>query len=125
MAGSVTTVNPVMLTSTLSDKQVACPGDIVKFTCVTRGSLIIAWLSDNYIDGRVEFASVDVGRPRVINSNAVATLVSAEVVNEIRILTSQLMITITSDYLNSTITCLHVGLLINASISLGIPGVLV
>lgn len=117
----------VMITSGIPAKQLACPGEQIIFTCVTRGSLIISWKSDEYIGAggtRVEFAAVDVGKDVQINPNAAATLVSAEVINGTRILTSKLTVTATSDYQNPSITCLHVGLLINATISFQLLGIL-
>ena len=122
----VVSTQDVTITSTKSNRPLSvCPGEEVNFTCVTRGSLIIAWLSDEYIGAggtRVEFAAVDVGKSQEINPNTVAILVSAEVINGTRILTSQLMVTAMSEYLNPSVTCLHVGHLINMTISFVVSG---
>ena len=114
-----------MVATTISDKQVVCPGDQVNFTCETRGSDIIAWTSKEYINRggtRVDFAAFNVGVTMRIGKNTVATLVSADVINGIRVLVSQLMITVSPLYQNPSITCLHVGLLINATVSFVVPG---
>ena len=115
----------VTITTTFSNKQPVCPGDQVNFTCETRGSDIIAWISEEYINRggtRVEFAAFDVGVTMQIGQNAVITLVSADVFNGIRVLTSQLMITVSPLYQNPSITCLHVDFLINATVSFVVPG---
>ena len=116
----------VMMSSTISNKQSVCPGEQLNFTCVTMGSLIIGWEGE-YIGARsrVEFAAVDLDETIQINHNTLATLVSSDYINGTRVLTSRLMITVSRDYQNPSVTCLHVGSLINASISfslLGIPG---
>ena len=115
----------VTIATTISDKQPVCPGDQVNFTCETRGSDIIAWISKEYINRggtRVEFTAFDMGAIMRFGQNTVATLVSAEIINGIRVLKSQLMITVTPLYQNPSITCLHVGLLINATVSFVVPG---
>ena len=116
-ATDIATPINVALTSTLLFKKFSYSGDVVTFICVTKGSVSIVWFSDQYIDGHVEFAAVDDGVPRQINPNVVATLVSAEVVNGTQILTSQLMITVTSDYANPLVTCLHVSDMTNVTAS--------
>ena len=115
----------VTITSTISDKHLVCPGDQVNFTCVTRGSDIIAWISKEYIDRggtRVEFAAFNEGETMRFGQSTVVTLVNADIVNGIRVLISRLTITVSSDYLNPSVTCLHVGLLINATVFFMVPG---
>ena len=115
----------VTLTSTLIFGRITYPGHEVIFTCVARGSMRLAWNSDEYIGGdQVEFTSGDVGRSQVINSSAVATLVSTEVVNGTLILTSHLSITVKSDCLNPSVTCTRGSSLTNATISFEVlPGI--
>ena len=114
----------VTINSTISSGQLVCPGDQVNFTCETRGSDIIAWTSKEYIGSggaRVEFSFLDVKTMKV-DQNTVATLISADNVNGIRTLISRLTITVSPSYQNPSITCLHVGRLINATISFVVPG---
>ena len=118
----------VTINSTISSERPVCPGDQVNFTCETRGSDIIAWTSVEYINpqtggARIEFSAFDVGVIRRIDKNTVATLVSAvDSVNEIQTLISLLTIKVSPLYRNPSITCLHVGLLINATVSFVVPG---
>ena len=99
----------VTLSVTLLYGKVSYPGDVVTCICVTRGSLSIVWYSNEYIgavgSAQVKFTSDDIGNQQVINSSTVATLVSAEVDNGTQILTSQLRITVSSDYQNPSVTC--------------------
>ena len=73
-------INGQTLSSNLTGEPL-CPGEIVIFTCETRGSAILAWTSDEYIESdgtRMELATFnDVGDTRTspINSNTVATLI--------------------------------------------------
>ena len=117
----------VTITSTISSERLVCPGDQVNFTCETRGSDIIAWTSVEYINPqtggtRIEFSAFDVGVIKQIDQNTVATLVSAESINEVRVLTSRLTIIVSPLYQNPSIACLHVGRLINATVSFVVPG---
>ena len=115
----------VTITSTISDENLVCPGEQVNFTCVTRGSDIIAWTSMEYIDpggARAEFPAFPVGTTQRFGQNTVATLVSADFVNGSRVLISRLMITVSADFLNPSVTCLHVGLLINDTVFFRVPG---
>jgi hypothetical protein len=115
----------VRITSTISSERPVCAGDQVDFTCETQGSDIIAWISKEYInsgDSDVEFSSFDVGTVTKINQNTVATLVSAGRVNGVRTLISRLTIIVSPLYQNPSITCLHVGRLINDTVSFVVPG---
>jgi hypothetical protein len=121
---TVSTEN-VTITSTISSEQPVCPEDRLNFTCETRGSDFIAWISKEYLnsDGsRVEFTFVDKGEIREINRNTVTTLVSADSINGIRVLISRLTIVVSPMYRNPSITCLHVGRLINDTVSFVVPG---
>ena len=112
VTGTAVAIENVTISSTISSTQRVCPGERITFTCVTRGSLITAWLSEEYIGAggvRVEFAAVDIGESVQIDQDTVATLISAEVVNSTRILTSQLTITATSQHQNPSV--IHVFML--------------
>ena len=103
-----------MLSSTLRDGHRTCPGDKVIFNCVTNGSASHAWRSDEYIGQggiQLEFASYDsqgfIRSNPASNIGTFATLIAIE--NRTQgIIRSQLEITVTSDYPNATISCLHV-----------------
>ena len=115
----------VTINSTISSERPVCPGNQVNFTCETRGSDIIAWTSEEYISPltggtRIEFSAFDVGVIRRIDKNTVATLVSAA--ENISSLISLLTIKVSPLYQNPSITCLHVGRLINATVSFVVPG---
>ena len=121
-AGFVTTNSDknVTLNSTLIFEEHSYPGFVVTFSCVTMGSASVTWLSDEYIgDDHVEFTSGDVGSSRVINSDihVEAILVSANVIDNILILTSELSINVSSDYRNPSVSCLHVDGLSSETIS--------
>ena len=107
----------IVLSSSLSEGQRVCPGDAITFTCVTNGSAILAWNSDDYIgQGGVQLEFPSHRNPGRIERNPAspigtqAVLISKEIEeNETQgILESQLNIIVTSDYPNPTINCLHV-----------------
>ena len=102
------------LSSTLFEVegQRGCPGHQVNFTCVTNGSLVLAWSNDEYIGengAQIEFTSADgVNRTKAssINPNTVATLVR---VNGTRVIESLLSITVLDSFPTASITCSDVG----------------
>ena len=63
--------------SSIPPGEVLCPGREVVFTCVTRGSEFIAWMSDDYIGGgrQLEFSTANEIGAKSRRSNALATLV--------------------------------------------------
>ena len=87
-----------------------CPGEEVVITCETRGSLIIAWASEEYIGYslRLAFTSVHlVGDTRIspMNPNTVATLIKSEMDGNVQVLQSKLRIIAS---INSTVMCINV-----------------
>ena len=89
----------VELTSTLPipEGQLVCPGDVVTFTCIIRGSptlinLVLVWISTNYIgeNAHLQFTTDDnmVGDidSSMINGDVVATVTSNTFINEVPIL---------------------------------------
>ena len=100
------------LSSTLLKGQRGCPGHQVNFTCVTNGSLVLAWSCDEYIGengAQIEFTSadgVDSTKASSINSNTVATLVR---INGTRVIESLLSITILVSFPTASVTCSDVG----------------
>ena len=92
-----------------------CPGDIVTFNCETRGSTILAWTSDEYIETggtRLAFGTFNsVGTEEIspLNPNTVATLISNTIEDGVPVLVSTLRIRALSQFLNSSVTCIHIG----------------
>ena len=107
----------ISLSSPLPGGQGVCPGDEIKFTCVTNGSGSHAWMSDEFI-GRggiqLEFASFD--SPGVVRrkpSLPMGTLARLNVKdiqeNETKgILESELNVIASSEYPVSNVSCLYV-----------------
>ena len=89
----------------------ACLGREVNFTCMTNGSLVMVWSSDEYIGingAELEFTSADgVGSTMRSSTNpsTVATLVS---INGTRVTESVLSITVL-DFPTASVTCSDVG----------------
>ena len=85
------------------------------FTCETRGSPILAWTSDEYIERggtQLEFATFnDVNDTRIspVNSKTIATLIANFEENGVRVLRSTLRIRALSGFLNSSVNCLGDG----------------
>ena len=100
-----------ILSSTLLEGQRACPGREVNFTCMTNGSLVMVWTSDEYIGingAELEFTSADgVGSMMRSSTNpsTVATLVS---INGTRVTESVLSITVL-DFPTASVTYSDVG----------------
>ena len=102
----------VTVTSDISPGDVLCPGDEVIFTCTTRDTRIIAWISDEYIGNRLEVRSgdsFDEVQRGSIDSNTTATLVNRSMESDtmIVVLVSQLRITVSSISLNPSVTCIN------------------
>ena len=102
----------ITLTSTVSREEIVCPGEEVIFTCITRESAIIIWMSTtmSYIGDQIEFTTenmVNETRRSSIDSNTVATLVKNIIENGTQVLESQLQIVMSSVSLNPSITCIH------------------
>jgi hypothetical protein len=102
-----------------------CPGEEVLITCETRGSEIIAWTSEEYIERggtQLEFATFNnVGDIRIspVNPNTVANLTKNNIDNDVQVLWSQLHIRASVD---STVTCIQVGNGMSTSIRIQILG---
>ena len=104
----------VMLTrsESVNAEDSVCPEREITFTCVTTGSAIIAWVSNEYIEpdgAQLRLASFN--RPgdtqnSTFNPNTFATLTRNEM--DIFLLESQLRIIATMDYPNPSVTCINV-----------------
>ena len=105
-----------------------CPGEEANIICETRGSSIIAWTSEEYIERggtQLEFATFNrVGETRVspVNPNTVATLIEKSVDSNgnMQVLQSQLRIIASVD---STVTCINVDNGMSTSIRIQILGI--
>lgn len=104
----------VTLNSTLIDEQYTCIDDpSVKFTCVTTGSTVLIWRSNDFIgaDDTDQFLFISnrdgEGLTRRIR-DSVATLTRNEIVNGQRVLESTLHITVMSSTPNTSVTCVNV-----------------
>ena len=92
-----------------------CPGDIVTFTCETRGSPIIAWTSEEYIERgatQLDFATFNsIGTEEIspVNPNTVATLINNTIEDGVQVLVSQLRIIVSATFSTSTVTCIDIG----------------
>ena len=90
-------------------------GEIITFTCVTRGSPILAWTSDQYIEQggtQLEFATFNnegETRSSPINTDTVATLTRKAVENSQQVLESQLRITTLPSFPTFSVSCIHIG----------------
>ena len=108
----VSTFHNIQLTSSLPYGQGACPGDTIMFTCITYGSASHAWISEEYIGTgglQLEFATYH--NPGEIASNAAEPDTYAELLvrNEtLRVLKSQLHVTVTSSHPSANVSCLFV-----------------
>ena len=100
----------VVLSSSLDGTSTAYPQQVINFTCVTRGSPVLAWSSDDYIGDGVflEFSSVvPVGTTlRAVNSDTVAVLVDVSMESGVTVLESTLQITVSSQFSSSSVACL-------------------
>ena len=79
------------------------------FTCVTRGSSILAWSSDEFIgdDVQLEFTSLDAPGSTIHSGATFATLISITIENEV-VLKSTLQITASSQFPTSSVACRHI-----------------
>ena len=106
----------MVLTSTLDDGSVAYPGREIIFTCMTRGSLVLEWFSDEYIGtggSGISLLSVN-----CLNSNVTsdahpstrATCVSVTTENDVIVIESRLYVTVSAIQQTATVTCTNDGL---------------
>ena len=122
----------VELTSSLSEGQFACPGDVVTFTCTIRGSstlteLVIAWNSTDYIgeNALLHFTTdntVGSNVSSMINRDVIATLTTNTFIDGVPMLKSQLRIIASTDFRISKVVCHNWVSLTNASVEFYIPG---
>ena len=105
-----TVSSQITVTSTIPVNKAVCPGEVVTFTCETRGSAVITWTSDTYIGDQIGFdfaSSVNETRRGSVDTNTVATLIINTDVNGQPLLVSQLRIVVSAMSSNPIVTCIH------------------
>ena len=105
----------------------ACPGDRINFMCTTHSSRILAWKSNEYIDGaQLEFLSVlqpGTLLASSINPNISAVLVSISTENGIIDIVSTLLVVVSANLGDvHTITCINVNTGTREMITLNVSG---
>ena len=101
-----------MIVTTLLDGKYACPGQEVTFTCITNGSVVVAWSSDDYIgsNGRqLEFARSNFLGARVTSTIDPNTFAELTMKEDGLVTESQLHITVSQEISSATVTCIDVG----------------
>ena len=99
-----------LLSNILLNQRLAIPQLRVNFTCTTRGSDILEWLSDEYIGpggDRLQILSGSSRNSATSNSNpdTVATRISVTTENGKVVIMSILSIVVSAQYPTATITC--------------------
>ena len=100
----------VTLSSTLNAKFTTKPQLRINFTCITRGSDILEWISDEYIGpggDRLQILSASERTTAISNSNpdTIATRISVTTENGEVVIVSMLSILVSSQFHTATIIC--------------------
>ena len=99
------------ITLTRNVQSKVCSGEELIFTCVTKGSQILAWSSDEYIGSlgvQLEFTLSDTPgflRASDDNPQTLATLISTD--STMRIMVSTLRIIVSANMAYPSVTCEH------------------
>ena len=96
------------LTSTLNSERVVHSEDIIIFTCITRGSPILEWFSEEYIGtgrDRLQILSESDRNTSSITPAAVATRINVSRDDGIVVIVSELRIIVSMLHPNATISC--------------------
>ncbi len=99
----------IMVTSNISTSEVVCPGNIVVFTCTTRGSAVISWTGDDYVGDQIGFNAANMigdKRQGSANPNTIATLIN-NTLDGTPVLVSQLQINVLTVSSNQSVVCIH------------------
>ena len=112
IAGFPSRILAQVINSTLINGGYACQDSQITFTCVTRGSLGITWISNEFIGpGGAELAfAAQIHNPgdtrrSVSHPTTVATLVKEYDDGGVQVLVSSLQITTTAGSLTPSVTC--------------------
>ena len=103
-----------MLNSTINVGDTVCPGQVITFTCETRGSEVLAWTSNDFIGegSRLQFA--DFNNLNLMHTGTVpgtvATFITNTVVDGTIVLVSQLKIKVpdSESFSSPFVSCVHV-----------------
>ena len=90
--------------------EIVCLGNIVIFTCTTRGSAIISWTGNDYVGDQIGFNTANaVGDTRQgsADPNTIATLINNTIDDGTPFLVSQLQITVSAISSNQSVICIH------------------
>ena len=70
----------VALTSTLDERQTACPGEVVTYTCTVTQAFLIDWTAEPFITetNRLQFSRSTPAKDRVIDCSDNSTLLCAD-----------------------------------------------
>ena len=96
------------MTSTLSGDRFICSGEVVIFTCTTRGSPILEWFSEEYIGtggDRLQILSGSDRNTSSVNPDAVATRINVTNDNGETVIVSELRIIASISYPIATVSC--------------------
>jgi hypothetical protein len=99
----------ILVTSNISISETVCPGNIVVFTCTTRGSAVISWTGDDYVGDQISFTTANmVGDTRQgsANPNTIAKLIN-NTLDGTPVLVSQLQINVSTVSSNQSVVCIH------------------
>lgn len=114
-AGTLCTIlraQTITPTSGLQDGKIACPGSLVVFTCVTRGSAAIAWRGNYYVGDQIGFLEghkMGSTSNSSSNPNTVATLTrNYNDTDGAPVLESTLHIVASLNSINPSVTCVHI-----------------
>ena len=98
----------VVLESTLNADRLVCSGEVVIFTCTTKGSPILEWFSEEYIGtgrDRLQILSESDRNTSSINPDAVATRINVTRDNGVIVIVSELRIMVSTKYPTATVSC--------------------
>ena len=114
----------LLLSSRPQNVSIVYQGQGIVFTCVTRGSPILAWSSDDYVGTGgilLEFLSINLpGFTQGAMDNTFAVLKSVD--SESLVLESELHLTVSSSFPTSTVACLGVNTGLSDNITFHVSG---
>ena len=98
----------VQLESSLNVDRLACPGELVIFTCTTRGTPILEWFSEEYIGSgreRLQILSESARNTSSITPDAVAVRINVSSESGVTVIVSELRIIAATKYPTATVPC--------------------
>ena len=99
-------------------------GENISFLCITRGSSILAWSSNEYINDRIEFLTIhSIGTVVAQNQYSSAQLIDVYMDDDRRsVIVSELYIVVQRNIAQSSVTCHHVGNELTKTITFQLSG---